>query len=127
MGILRRQNLQGKRSFRNTFVQSMEGFQRSIKRRFFFIKINTVLIPSVNEEEIPAIAELAGSIGATVMNIIPLIPQADFKHLQRPSHKMLNSLREHCSQYISQITHCKHCRQMHMEFLEMTEISSLSY
>lgn len=99
----------GKEASEILLSNQWRGFREASKEGFF-IKINTVLIPSVNEEEIPAIAELAGSIGATVMNIIPLIPQADFKHLQRPSHKMLNSLREHCSQYISQITHCKHCR-----------------
>lgn len=74
------------------------------------VKVNSVLIPGVNDEEIPLIAWLAGGKGADLMNIIPLIPQAEFEYLQRPTHKILNDLRDKCGQYISQMTHCKQCR-----------------
>lgn len=86
-----------------------KGLREAVKEGFS-VKVNTVLIPTVNEEEIPLVAWLAGIFGAKVMNIISLIPQAEFKHLQRPSHEMLQSIRENCSRYIHQITHCKHCR-----------------
>jgi len=86
-----------------------KGLKEAVKAGFF-VKVNTVLIPTVNEEEISLIAWLAGGFGAIVMNLIPLIPQAEFKYLHIPSHKMLLSIRENCSQYIHQITHCKHCR-----------------
>ncbi|WP_460181509.1 radical SAM protein [Thermodesulfovibrio sp. TK110] len=86
-----------------------KGLRKAVKEGFA-VKVNTVLIPTVNEEEIPLIAWLAGVFGATTMNIIPLIPQAEFKHLQRPSYEMLQRIRENCSHYIHQITHCKHCR-----------------
>lgn len=74
------------------------------------VKVNSVLIPGVNDEEISLIAWLAGGKGADLMNIIPLIPQAEFEYLQRPTHKMLNDLRDKCSPYISQMTHCRQCR-----------------
>lgn len=74
------------------------------------VKINTVLIPGINETDIPLIAWLAGMKGAHLMNIIPLIPQGEFEHLQRPSREMINSMRDKCIQYIPQMTHCKQCR-----------------
>lgn len=76
----------------------------------FIVKINTVFIPGINDEEIPHIAKVAGAFGADIMNILPLIPQAGFAHLERPSRKMIAGMREVCREYIPQMTHCKQCR-----------------
>ena len=74
------------------------------------VKVNTVFIPGINDTEIPHIAKLAGELGADIMNILPLIPQASFKHLERPSREAVSKMREDCRQYIPQMTHCKQCR-----------------
>jgi nitrogen fixation protein NifB len=74
------------------------------------VKVNTVFIPGVNEAEIPMIAEQAGKRGAVIMNILPLIPQAEFADLKRPSHAELTRMREACRPFIKQMTHCKQCR-----------------
>jgi nitrogen fixation protein NifB len=76
----------------------------------FIIKVNSVLIPGVNESELPIIAWMAGGKGADIMNILPLIPQAVFEGYPRPSRDMLHSLRSECGQYIPQMTHCRQCR-----------------
>src|SRR5512143_529616 len=73
-------------------------------------KVNTVFIPGVNEHEIPLIAERAGTLGADIMNILPLIPQAEFAHLARPSHAEISRMREKCKPFVKQMTHCKQCR-----------------
>ena len=54
--------------------------------------------------------EMAGEKGAAIMNIIPLIPQADFAHWRRPSHERVFSMRQECGKYILQMTHCRQCR-----------------
>jgi nitrogen fixation protein NifB len=74
------------------------------------VKVNTVMIPGVNDEEIPLIAERAGKLGAELMNILPLIPQAEFADLKRPDHKAIAAMRERCRPFIKQMTHCKQCR-----------------
>jgi nitrogen fixation protein NifB len=74
------------------------------------VKVNTVFIPGVNEAEIPMIAERAGRLGAVIMNILPLIPQAEFADLKRPSHAEITRMREACRPFIKQMTHCKQCR-----------------
>ncbi|MEW6108992.1 MAG: nitrogenase cofactor biosynthesis protein NifB [Nitrospirota bacterium] len=74
------------------------------------VKINTVFIPGINDAEIPLIAWLAGTKGADIMNIMPLIPQAEFGHLRRPSHEMINKMRAECRKHITQMTHCRQCR-----------------
>ncbi|MBF0473723.1 MAG: radical SAM protein, partial [Nitrospirae bacterium] len=74
------------------------------------VKVNTVYIPGINDGEIPLIAHDAGKAGANIMNIIPLYPQAEFIHIERPSHEMLNNMRAISRQYIPQMTHCRQCR-----------------
>jgi nitrogen fixation protein NifB len=74
------------------------------------VKVNTVFIPGINDAEIPLIAKLAGELGADIMNILPLIPQAAFGHLERPSREAISKMRETCRQHIPQMTHCKQCR-----------------
>jgi nitrogen fixation protein NifB len=74
------------------------------------VKINTVLIPGVNDTEIPLIARLAGERGVHLMNIMPLIPQAEFSHLRSPTHTEIQTMRSICKTYVPQMTHCRQCR-----------------
>ncbi len=74
------------------------------------VKVNTVFIHGVNDHEIPLIAERAGKLGVDIMNILPLIPQAEFAHMTMPSHAEIGRLREQCRPFIKQMTHCKQCR-----------------
>ncbi|MBJ6726258.1 radical SAM protein [Geomesophilobacter sediminis] len=74
------------------------------------IKINTVCIPGVNEDEIPKISQKVRELGAFVMNIMPLIPQADFAHVEPPSAEKLDALRRENEKTIGQFKHCKQCR-----------------
>lgn len=48
------------------------------------IKVNTVLIPGVNDGQVPLIAQQVKELGAFVMNVMPLIPQADFAGVAPP-------------------------------------------
>lgn len=74
------------------------------------VKVNTVFIPGVNDVEIPLIAWHAGERGADIMNIMPLIPQAEFEGRKRPSNEMITKKRAECEKYIPQMTHCGQCR-----------------
>lgn len=74
------------------------------------VKVNSVLIPGINDDDISLIAWLAGTKGADLMNIIPLIPQAEFRNIQRPTPDEILSLRNICKIYIPQMIHCRQCR-----------------
>ncbi|KJR40994.1 nitrogenase cofactor biosynthesis protein NifB [Candidatus Magnetoovum chiemensis] len=76
-----------------------------------FVKVNTVCIPGVNDgAEIISIAKKASALGAHIMNIIPLIPNADFNEKEKPSSKKISHLRKECSAFIKQMSHCRQCR-----------------
>lgn len=74
------------------------------------VKVNTIVLKGINDTEIPLIAESAGRRGADIMNIMPLIPQAEFGHLERTSRETLHEKRRECEEFIPQMTHCRQCR-----------------
>lgn len=74
------------------------------------VKVNTIYIPGVNEDEMPLIARRAGDAGAEVQNIMPLIPQSEFAHLKRPGCDEMDRMRYLCGGHIRQMTHCTQCR-----------------
>jgi len=74
------------------------------------VKVNTVLIPGVNDHQVPLIAEKVKELGAFVMNVMPLIPQAKFAGVAPPSPDFLEQVRSANEQIIGQFRHCRQCR-----------------
>ena len=74
------------------------------------VKVNSVLVPGVNEAEIPQIAERAAALGVNVMNITPLIAQGEYAGVAPPTPKQIHALRERCAPHLPLINHCRQCR-----------------
>ena len=74
------------------------------------VKINAVLIPEINLEHIGEIARATSERGASVINIIPLIPQGDFAGMTVPGCDEINAAREAAEEYLPVFRHCHHCR-----------------
>lgn len=74
------------------------------------VKVNTVLIPGINDEQIAPIAREIKALGASVMNVMPLIAQAEFAHIAPPSPEQLETVRQANEQIIGQFKHCRQCR-----------------
>ncbi len=99
----------GKEAAKRIVANQWRGLRNAIDAGFI-VKVNTVLIPGINDAEIPLIAWGAGKMGADIMNIMPLIPQAEFADLPRPTRKMIEKKRSECSGRIPQMSHCRQCR-----------------
>ena len=74
------------------------------------IKVNTVLIPGVNEDQVELIGRKVKSLGAFVMNVMPLIPQSDFAGIVPPLPEELEAIRAANEKIIGQFKHCRQCR-----------------
>jgi nitrogen fixation protein NifB len=74
------------------------------------VKINTVLIPGVNEDHIEEVAKAAALRGAYRHNIIPLIPQHELAHIPAPDCGQIEKARYLASKHLEQFRHCAHCR-----------------
>jgi nitrogen fixation protein NifB len=74
------------------------------------VKVNTVLIPGVNDAHIEEVARATAAAGAHMVNIIPLIPQHQFAHVRAPSATALHHARKAARQHLKVFTHCQRCR-----------------
>ncbi|MEI6205435.1 MAG: hypothetical protein WCP20_01500 [Desulfuromonadales bacterium] len=74
------------------------------------IKVNTVLIPGINDDQIPHIADKVSELGAFVMNIMPVIPCGALKDVVPPSLEYLEQIRSANELIIPQFRHCSQCR-----------------
>jgi nitrogen fixation protein NifB len=86
----------------------LEGIRRASE--FAVVKVNTVLIPGVNDNHIEEIARAVRDAGAELYNIIPLIPQHEFKDHPAPDCDTLMWAREQAEKYLPVFRHCQHCR-----------------
>jgi nitrogen fixation protein NifB len=87
----------------------LEGIREAVKRKIL-VKVNTVLIPTVNDKHIVDIAEKIGEMGVYMQNIMPLIPQFKFAHIAPPTPQEKKEMQDKCSEYLMQMTHCRQCR-----------------
>lgn len=83
-----------------------------LKARGIVVKINTILLPGINDEYIEELAEAVAKLGADTMNIIPIKPTkgTEFAGLEEPSEEMVKAVMDKISKYIEPMTHCSRCR-----------------
>ena len=76
------------------------------------VKVNSIIIPGVNDRHIPEIASKVKELGAMIMNCIPLVPVEDtgFAHLEEPDGIMIARTRLLAGQNLKQMSHCARCR-----------------
>jgi nitrogen fixation protein NifB len=74
------------------------------------VKVNTVLIPEINFEQVKEIARRAAENGAIIMNIIPLIPLHNFDKERPPECDELNMARSIAEEFLPQFRLCRQCR-----------------
>ena len=83
-----------------------------LKQHGITVKINTVVIPRVNEFHVHEISEYVAKLGADVQNCIPLIPVEGtaFGDVNTPSPTHMRAVRAKASVHIKQMSHCARCR-----------------
>lgn len=74
------------------------------------IKVNSVLVPEINGDHIETIAKTVKEAGASIYNIIPLIPQAELADQRAPVCSEIDEARLKASKHIDVFRHCRHCR-----------------
>ncbi|MHC1564401.1 MAG: radical SAM protein [Candidatus Hecatellaceae archaeon] len=101
--------LEGVRAAEVLLRKQFEGVRTAVEEGLT-VRVNMVLIPEINLGEAVKVAEKASRLGASLMNIIPLIPMHRFKGLRPPSCQELRETREKCERYLPQFRLCKMCR-----------------
>jgi len=83
-----------------------------LKTKKIRVKINTVVIPGINDREIPALAERLAAFQVDLMNLIPLlpVPGTPLAQVLPPNPAQMAYLRHQAGKFIPQMTHCARCR-----------------
>jgi len=74
------------------------------------VKVNTVLIPGVNDRHMIKLSKRLRETGVGLMNIVPLIPSGKMKDLRAPTCDELKEARRICGEIIPQFYRCEQCR-----------------
>ena len=74
------------------------------------VKVNTVLIPGINDKHVVEIARKLNELGVYIMNIMPLINQGAFADIEPPTAEERKAVQEVCEPYVMQMRHCRQCR-----------------
>ncbi len=83
-----------------------------LKDRGLMVKVNTIVIPGVNEEHVEEVAAKVASLGADLHNLMPLYPNAGtpLGETPEPTPELMTSLRRAAGRHVAQMTHCTRCR-----------------
>ena len=83
-----------------------------LKSRGITTKVNTIIMPGVNDDHIHEVAKKVSALGADIMNLMALVPVkgAAFQDLPPPDTMTTARLRLQCGQLLPQMTHCARCR-----------------
>lgn len=74
------------------------------------VKVNTVLVPEINGDHIEEVAKTVKEAGATMYNVIPLIPQYKLKDQKAPACADIEKAIWKASKHIEVFRHCQRCR-----------------
>ena len=84
------------------------------------VKVNTVLIPGVNDNHIMELASQLRDSGVKLMNIMSLIPSGKMKDRKAPTCEDLRYAKQNCEAFVAQFCRCEHCRADIIHFPEMS-------
>ncbi|MDR3217251.1 MAG: radical SAM protein [Clostridiaceae bacterium] len=98
----------GERAAEILIANQLDGIRAA--KEFAAVKVNTVLIPGINDDGIGETARAVGEAGAILLNVIPLIPEHEFAQISPPDCDMLSKAREEVEKYLPVFRHCARCR-----------------
>ncbi|MEM4576496.1 MAG: radical SAM protein [Candidatus Nezhaarchaeales archaeon] len=107
--ILDKRIMQGLEAAKTLIERQLKGLRTAVDEGLI-VKVNTVLIPRLNDREAVKVAKKVAELGAFVQNIIPLIPLSSFKDYKPPTCEELKAVRKKASKFINQFKLCRQCR-----------------
>ncbi len=85
---------------------------RMLKQHDVVVKINTIIIPGVNDDHVVEVARQVADLGADIANCVPLYPVqgTPFGDLESPAPDRVAAIRADVAQWLPIMSHCTRCR-----------------
>lgn len=83
-----------------------------LKAAGIVVKINSIIIPGINDQHIEDIAKKMASLGVDIMNCMAFLPVAgaEFENIAPPDGALVAGTRLKSGRHLPQMTHCARCR-----------------
>ena len=107
--VLQRRVIRGTEAAEILIEQQLEGIRR-LSQLGAVVKVNTVLVPGVNDQHVEDIVTQSAAAGAHVANIIPLIPNGEFRGYLAPNAQDLETARKIAESHLAVYRTCRQCR-----------------
>lgn len=111
----RRKRYRGIEGVRILHQRQMEGLE-ALQAADILCKVNSVLIPGINDEHLPEVNKAIRARGAFIHNIMPLISAPEhgtyfgLNGQRGPNPKELKAVQDNCSGNMKLMRHCRQCR-----------------
>lgn len=107
--VYRKKVVDGEAGTQILIANQLDGIRR-VAAAGATVKVNTVLVPGVNDQHVGTVAQAVAAAGASVINVIPLIPQHHLAALAPPSATIIHAARAAAAEHLSVFSHCQRCR-----------------
>lgn len=76
------------------------------------VKINSIMLPGINETHIEAVAEKMAAMKVDLFNCVPYCPAkgSSFEGMAEPDPETVNTIRRSAERFLPQMRHCTRCR-----------------
>ncbi len=83
-----------------------------LKARGIMVKVNSIILPGINEAHIQEVARQMASLEVDLFNAMPYYPNAGsaFEHLPEPDKTTVKAIRRQAAAHVKQMRHCTRCR-----------------
>ena len=109
--VFQKKKYSGVEGARILMERQLEGIRLSAELGMV-MKVNIVMVPGINDGHIPDLVKKVKSLGAYIVNILPLIPVEGTKFSDRraPTPLERKELMDRCSLDAKMMRHCRQCR-----------------
>ena len=107
--------VKGRKGAEILIEQQQKGLEMLVERGVL-VKVNSVMIPGVNDEHLKEVSRIVKEKGAFLHNVMPLIAEAEHGTFygvmgQRgPTNDELMALQDECAGDMNMMRHCRQCR-----------------
>ncbi|MEW6512511.1 MAG: nitrogenase cofactor biosynthesis protein NifB [Pseudomonadota bacterium] len=109
------QRIFGRQAAEILIAQQQKGLEMLVAKGIL-VKVNSVMIPGVNDEHLHEVSKIVKAKGAFLHNVMPLIAEAEHGTFygvmgqRSPSPAELKNLQDACEGDMNMMRHCRQCR-----------------
>jgi nitrogen fixation protein NifB len=107
--------MRGRKAAKILIDQQQKGLEMLVERGIL-VKVNSVMIPGVNDEHLKEVSRIVKSKGAFLHNVMPLIAEEEhgtyygITGQRGPTSAELQDLQDSCAGDMNMMRHCRQCR-----------------